>query len=81
MESTTQFVRCWAIIAAEDTTNAEVDAMHIRNNTTNRDADFVMVGGAASRSKVPTIYYRQYIASSIAFEPESQRRVVFNPKN
>ena len=47
MESTTQFVRCWAIIAAEDTTNAEVDAMHIRNNT-NRDADFVMVGGAAS---------------------------------
>jgi len=48
VESTTQFVRCWAIIAAEDTTNAEVDAMHIRNNT-NRDADFVMVsvGGAA----------------------------------
>lgn len=46
MESTTQFVRCWAIIAAEDTTNAEVDAMHIRNNK-NRDADFVMVGGAA----------------------------------
>lgn len=38
-------VRCSAIIAAEDTTNAEVDVMHIRNNT-NREAVFVMVGGA-----------------------------------
>lgn len=51
VESNTHVVRCWAFIAAEETTNAEVDVMHIRNNT-HRDAVFVMVeevGGAPAK--------------------------------